>query len=434
MAIACRSSAQKGTDPNENTNNEPYPDRILLKSLPDGLSNDFGLKALVAIKDLSGSLSWVGDVVTKADKDSKYITPILQRLDIDPQEKRMIRNWELPQYDPQRVKLLGLPVFNGGRNECYVRAWIPEPEYSYYSVYRLNFASRQGEILRDSGSPNTSFLPSPDGTKLAYDSQDVYSGANYEVIVTSGSKSATVSNQKASNGFSWTENNELVYSAFPKTSKTIDNFGYPNIYQNNLRGSIRLLKEGGYRPVLSRSQAFIAYFGPDSSVGADARSREHQFLGSIIGRVAIHVYDRQRGREHYIKRVYENYPDLIWVGDSLLIIENTYRYKDKIAQCRISEYTVSNRKLKNVCVLEQKGLSSRWEDNDFRPHFTTIGVANGSCILLQVPVREGGANNFRVVAVSRGDGLRKDIFSFSGKTSAYAPHVAWVDENETVRR
>ena len=80
--------------------------------------------------------------------------------------------------------------------------------------------------------------------------------------------------------------------------------------------------------------------------------------------------------------------------------------------------------------MEQKGESSTDEDGKLVPFFKFIGVANEKSLLLQVPTKQAGPDNYHLLSVSLENGKRTDTFSFSAPTDdTTLGYVDWIDED-----
>jgi hypothetical protein len=125
----------------------------------------------------------------------------------------------------------------------------------------------------------------------------------------------------------------LIYSAYPQNPDFTKNSRYPNIYQNDLKGDVKLLKEGGYNALLSPNEKLIAHFTAYLSKDAtDQEKKDAEFAPSRPNKVALRVFDKNSGKNEIVTKIYENFPDLVWSADSkyLYVIENIYVFNKKL--------------------------------------------------------------------------------------------------------
>lgn len=407
-----------------------YPTQISLTPLPDGWSQEFGLQLLRDKIYFRGSLCWIGYRKNEIGvSDHLLQTPLIQRVELYPGATFKVSNYQLPSHDPKSVDFVGYPQFNGDKTECFFRVSLLGKDYTRYEMFRWKFVTLKGESLKKTILGGNDFIPSLHGKFYAYDGEDPYSGTSYHVLAYVNGKVEIVSDQKASKGFSWTSDNHLVYATFLKQPELTKNYGYPDIYDNDLKGNVRLVKEGGYRPVFNRSKDKVAYFGPDESKSDNQQATNGtRFHPDIVGKVAVQVFDKVQDKVYFVKRVYERYPHLLWVGEKLYVIENFYNYGQQRATCRISEFDSSKHNLKVLCKLEQKGEATSHDDGKLLPYFVPIKTANGKSMLFQVPVSASGKNNYHVLAVDLATGTRSDIFSFTSSVSVHnLPLIDWID-------
>ena len=403
-----------------------YPPQTSVTSLAQGYAPEFGLHPLNKAANQIGSLCWMGysNSVTQTVKSG---VPLIQRVDVSIGEKSIVSNFALSASKAKSNGLIGLPLFKGSRESVFFRVFTKEPDYTRYEVYISHFDTLQAKSTGVSSILVSDFHTSPNGQFLAYTSMPPYYSTPSSLMLFDG-KQKVVAQDQPFQGFSWTSDNHLLYAAFSEKPDFSRNFGYPDIYENDLKENSKVVKKGGYRPTFDLKKQWLAYVGLDiRRPESEKTSKDFRFYPEVVNYMAIFAFDVQQKKEFFVKRIYESYPDVVWVNQNLYVIENYYVFSKKTAYCRVSKFDSSTQTTKEVCKLEQKGESSLDEDGKLVPFFKFIGVANGKSLLMQVPVKSTGPDNYHLLSVSLTDGKRTDIFSFSAPSDAKLGYVDWID-------
>lgn len=412
-----------------------YPKQFPLSTLPQGFKVDFGLRALPKDINLQGSLCWIGykndDLAPPAPVARGRLTrtPLIQRVDMQGGAKSKVLNFKMPIHDPGYIDTIGIPMFRGTKEQSSFRVSLLGQDYTRYQLYNFSFANLQAKSEEVILYPSESFHFSPNGRSYAYTtSPPDYSDPFYLLAKVDGQVKG-ISEDQPSMGFSWTSDNHLLHTEFASNYKGSKYYDYPSVYENDLKGKKDLVKEGGFRPILNRDKQLMAYIGPDTTLPQNQQKKvDLYFNPQVPSNAAVFVYDRTQKKEFFVKKIYEQYPDLVWVGDKLYVIENIYVYSKKMGVCRISEFDGKTGKIKELGRLEQKGESSNWDDAKLAPSFQLVGVANERYILLQVPLKPSGADNYHLVSVSLQNGTRSDLFSFSAPVRLlYRTGIRYID-------
>ena len=299
-----------------------YPKQFSLKRFDSGAVPRIGLQKLNQSSDLKGSLCWMGDRIKSDGIRLSNHAPIIKKLDLEGnviQDKKM----QLPDYTSSAY-FVGCPKFKGRKDKTYFRVYKSGEDYSVYELYLLNFPKSTARSQNFSIIPLDDFRVAPDGNAIAYADAPPYNSTPYTLNVFNGQQ-RTVAMDQPSEGFSWTSDNHLLYAAFPKKTDYTRNFGYPDVYDNNLKGISKVVKYGGYRPLFDAKKHWLAYTGPDITLSESQKSSEDlKFSRRVISKTALFAFDVQKKKEFFVKRIYESYPDVVWVDQDLYVIENYY--------------------------------------------------------------------------------------------------------------
>jgi hypothetical protein len=240
-----------------------------------------------------------------------------------------------------------------------------------------------------------------------------------------------ISQSRASRFFSWSQQGSLVYSDSTSADGGTDKSAQPHIYENDLKGGIKKIKDGGSHPLLSPNRKFLASLVPypspaintNGSGGAGRRS------GQAV-RTGLAVYDMQRKVDVVVGQIYDQEARLFWSqdGTKIYVAENYYVLGKRTAYCRVSFYDTTTRKYPVLCRISQPGESSSPGDQQLQPYFTMIGVANGEHLIFQVPLKASGDHNQSIISLDLITGKRVDLLSFTAAPSDYQiPMVDWID-------
>ena len=414
---------------------QDYPDQVSVVRMNKGFAQSSGLNPLTST-NLQGSLVWMGFT----DKDNQVLskeamqsnTPVFQIVDHKLQGDIEVSNYSLSSPAMVKNKFVGAPAFRGRMNDIFFRIYVNESEYVKYDIYKMNLGDMTAHETKGFGYLNQNFSVSPDGSALAYYSSPAYYSTPSYIVILKDKIQIVAKDQPE--GFSWTSDDQLLFTKFPKGyefgKNYNDNYGYPDIYESDVKGNITLVKEGGYRPMMNESKKWLSYIGPDASpIEQNGNGKEPRFDASSVNKMAVFAYDLGKKKSFFVKKIYEKFPEMVWVGDKLYILENFYSYTKSMAYCRVSEFDASSKTTRVLSLLEQKGKSTEGTKNekDFTPFFKFIAVANKKNLLLQVPIRVEGTQNYHLLSVSISDGERSDIYSFTALPPLSYKETGYVD-------
>ncbi len=393
---------------------EDYPRDFTLERVaqPDG-----SLQVLGNMEELRGSFCWV----EPQRIDAQHAVPLLQRLDVSGGSSKRL-GWKLPVCNSNIFKL-GFLLWKSGNRSCLMRAMRRGSDVGSYRLYELDLARQSGSAQEDPLYAPKRFLVSPSGSRYAFETSDPWSGVGYQLRVVSGTRRQVVSKDPISSFFSWSWRNTLIYCAGPKPNEVKQGQGFPNIYEDDLKGHIKLLKKDAVEPMLSPDGKHLAACGLDS---AHPENPDFQMLS---------VLNLRSRRQVTLSRIAgtrgsgEASHKYLWTRDGrLCVIENSYDFSQRLAFCRIHIYDPRTQQYTLKSELRQQGASSSDEDRKLRPVFTPLKIANGRFLLLQVQTRLEGANNIHVLAVDLEAGARRDILAFTDAPDGYGvPLLDWTD-------
>jgi hypothetical protein len=411
----------------------PYPGNLVLNQGPAGFRQQYGFWPLSKASGLKGSLCWCGptDIKPNGQADAPTRTSILQRVDIGGAKADQIYNFVLPPYARHNIGAITAPVFKGSKDQYFVRATRYTTDVGQYSLYELSSARKSGILREDNLYLIYRFQVSPSGNHYAFEIAEPYSDANYALVSNNMGQRKVISEDPTTRTFSWSSRNTLIYSAFPKNPDYKKNWGYPNVYENDLKGNVKLLKDGGYSPLLSPNGRHIASFVAHVDTETSKNIADNlNFDPYRVNRVGISVFDQETQKEKIFTRIYEEYARLLWAGDSqkLYVVENYYVFSKKTVFCRISVFDVQSQSYTLLCKLEQKGEATSSDDAKLLPYFTPVKIANDKYLLFCVPVNDLAVQNYHLLAVDLMSGKRHDIYSFPSAVSRGNPlSIDWID-------
>ncbi len=405
-----------------------YPTSFALKPVRGDLNARSAVKLLGGKSSLTGVLCHFS-VQNKSDdpRHPHHRTPRLHLLHF--KRGQMVRSeaYDLASYAPSVVSRVGDPVLLAG-NRCLYRVSRKGSDVGRYQLYLADLKRGTSKRVNDDLYHHDRLLASPDGQRYVFNTSEPYSGEYYHLsLVDRQGHAKTISKERISEYFAWTSRGTLLYPGYAPAHNHDKNSGYPNIYENDLRGNIRLVKEGAYRPQLSPNRRYLAAF----RAFRDARGRdEDRFSAHLPTNAALSVTDLQTGKDTLLSRVGQEYPDLVWSADSrrLYALHHFYAHHTQTGYCRISVYNPATGKYRLLTRLEQKGTSVAYDDLKLQPRFVPIALTRENTLLLHVQTKETGAFRSRLIGVDLNTGRRSDILERDGHTSIYHQRpVDWKD-------
>ncbi len=409
-----------------------YGKRFTFKALPEQPAVAPKLQSIGSLEGLAGRICYLTTQQNaKANKAAPMRTPILQIFQISDGKIIQVQNYELPAYDSASIGPMVSPLFRN-QSKCFFHVMRAGTDVGEHQLYELDLKQKTGALREDRLFAGNRVLESPDANYYAFWTAEPWNEAYYRLIVVDElGKGKMLSEDLLSEIFSWTPDNTILYSAFPKNADYTKNYGYPNIYENELKGKLTLIKSGGYRPLMSPNRQHLAVFVPFIDPSKKEKNLEELRFGGrfAVRSVALAVYDRNTKKSKIVKRIYEQYPDLLWSKDGrfLYVVENFYTYSKQTTFCRLSVYDAVEDAFKSISRLEQKGQATNPEDTRLIPHFTPIKIANGKSLLLSVEVastsKDAGISH--LIKVDLNSGKREDLFTTSGLDT---PFCDWLDD------
>lgn len=352
-----------------------YPKIFALTPLKRGTQLSSNLRLLQKPRHLHGSLVFINNENTP---ERARGNAVLQRFDFGKSTFRVLE-FKLPDYDPQTTSQMFPMSLGGTRDKIFIRAARTGSDAGEFDLYKVDTQTRKGHLVTLSIFDNY-LAVSPNGNSCVY---QIVSGWTrdwpYWVCNTNGRKNQLNKNQlkklQSIDRFSWTSRNTLIYAAFRTAQNTKVNYGFPNIYEDDLNGKTRELElvKGATFPLLSPNRRYLAAVVPSWNRKTPPQKGEEedmQYGNTLFGddHIALAVFDIQKKQKYVVKKVDSKNPEIFWTKTSQLVfVEHFNIGEPKTSLGRVWLYDAQRKRTQ--LLYSAKGL------------FTPVRVANDRYLL-----------------------------------------------------